>query len=298
MPKEILASAKKDFWSSFTVPLTGSPAACKVANVNLFGELFSEKTVMVFGTYDIILLSQKGESQNGPVYDTVLLTRSFSENISLLGFGIPAALPGAIGVQTRFSRPLRIHVRPGRITNLKTGDLLRCLFSGRSCVEIQVESEITAEITAEITLAGKTDPEPVPAASREKSPEGGGAAEREAGPVPVRDEKVSGAGKEFPPAEKSAAGEGSPPPDLEALAALVAKILDRREEKGRDPRPVQKQLPGEADRRPGGADSPAGVKIPRPVPGGLDLRQIPSRPGLEKIFLQNAPPPKPPEKSG
>ncbi|MGQ9823867.1 MAG: hypothetical protein ACUVSK_02540, partial [Desulfotomaculales bacterium] len=97
--------------------------------------------MLVFGTYDIILLSQKGESQNSPVYDTVLLTRSFSENISLLGFGIPTALPGAIGVQTRFSRPLRIHVRPGRITNLKTGDLLRCLFSGRSCVEIQVESE-------------------------------------------------------------------------------------------------------------------------------------------------------------
>lgn len=292
MPKEILASAKKDFWSSFTVPLTGSPVACKVANVNLFGELFSEKTVMVFGTYDIILLHQKGENQNGPVYDTALITRSFSENISLLGFGIPAALPGTIGVQTRFSQPLRIHVRPGRITNLKMSDLIRCLFSGRSCVEIQVESEITAEIT----LAGKPDLEPVPAASREKSPEGGGAAERGGGPVPLQEDKISGAGKEVPPAEKCAAGEGSLVPDLEALAAMVAKILSRREEKGNDLRSAQKQLPGGTDRRPAGAGSPTGVRIPHPVPDGVDLRQIPSRPGLEKIFLQNAPPPKPPEK--
>ncbi|MFZ5631768.1 MAG: hypothetical protein ACOY40_02890 [Bacillota bacterium] len=263
MSSQILAGVKKDFWSFLTVPLAGWPAACKIANINLFSELTSEKTVLVFGTYDLVFCYQKGIGRNGPVYDSAVVTRTFTESISLIGSGISGTLSGTVEVRAKFSRPLRIHIRPGRLTNLKMGDFIKSLLFRRACVEIQVESEIAAEIT----LVGETVQKADPAALSDSPPEGA---------VAAREVRIH---------------------DPEELADLVAKILRQREEKRSGLRGAVHQERERAVSRPGGGD-PGGVKMPRPDLEKMDLGQIPSRPGLSRTFVQNAPPSRPPGPGG
>lgn len=263
MSSQILAGVKKDFWSSLTVPLAGWPVACKIANINLFSELTSEKAVLVFGTYDIVFCYQKGVSRNGPVYDSAVVTRTFTESISLIGSGISGNLSGTVEVRAKFSRSLRVHTRPGRLTNLKMGDFIKSLLFRRACVEIQVESEIAAEIT----LVGETVQKALPAALSGSTPERA---------VAAREGKIH---------------------DPEELADLVAKILRQREEKRSDLRVADHQRSQRAGSWPGGAYS-GGVKMPRPDLEKMDLGQISSRPGMFKTFVQNAPPTKPPGPGG
>lgn len=265
MPRQILASTRKDFWTSFAVLLPGRPVSCRAANVKIFGELLSEKGVLAFGTYDVIFLCQKGGGPDASVYETVLFSRSFSESVQFVGSGINVNPGGTVEARAEFSQPLRLHFRPGKITNLRIGDLLKSLFSGGSCVEVQVESEITAEIA----LAKKTETELATAGAAPGPPE----------------EKIT-------PAEDSL-------PGLEKLAALVARYLQLEKEKKGGVQDVTRQDQKGADQPfSAAAAASSGVRVPHPILSQPDLLRIPSRPGLEKALLLDAPPQKPPEAGG
>ncbi len=263
MSKQILAGAKKNFWSLLTFSLAGYPAACKMANINLFAELFCEKTVLVFGTYDIVFLIQKKNRSglNSPEFNVSTVTRAFSEKIPLTGAWVSRAPHGNVDVRAGFSREPRVHVRPGRRTSLKLGDFFKSLFFRRACVEIQVESEIAVEILPAENSAPETAPAGLP-------------------------EKKRG----------DAAGEGNSS-GLDVLAEQVARILSLGEEKKGKFRVFARQEAGGEARRPG-AVSPDAMKISGRDYEKMDPGRIPSRPGLAGAFVQDAPPPRPPGKGG
>ena len=331
MSKQIIASAKKDFWSSLNIPLASHPVACKIANITLFSELFSEKTILAFGKYDIILCYRKGENEFGPVYDTTVITRTFCENLPVIGSGISGALPGALEVSTRFSRPLRVHVRTSKPANLKIRDLIKIVISYTTWLEVQVEGEIIAEIE----LAQETVQEAVPFApaegktgdktqsEKEKHKLAGeiiqnldykeeeGPPEAKVDDLSEQDGKIrqrkevnrSGTEKEVSgSSDKEAETLKNIPKenqsvDPEMLAGLVMKIIRQRDEEMVVHRETIRKEPEKARPR-AGYPAHTSVIIPHPAPHPLSLEQIPSRHGLHKTFTQGAPPPKPPGKDG
>jgi hypothetical protein len=296
--KQVIAGAKKDFWSSFTIPLSGYPVACKIANINLFGELFTEKTVLVFGTYDLVFCFRKGSGPDGPAYDTEVVTRTFSESINFIGSGISGTLSGTVEVQANFSRPLRIYTRPGKLTNLTIGEFIKSIVSRKVCVEVQVESEIASEtmLVKESVQESAPPAQPEPPALSEKKAGGKDHVEREDSRAGGQEGKSPDTGKETPPEEKAGKKE-SQMLDPEKFADLVEKILRQREEKKSGLRAVAKYRPEKADPRADGV-FPAGAPLSQPAFDNIDLGKIPSRPGLCMSFLQNAPPPKPPGTGG
>jgi hypothetical protein len=194
------ASFKKDFVSVFHVPLPDYPIACKIDNVSLLCELLFGKTILAFGKYDLIFCFQNRGSPSSPAYDTVIVTRTFCDQIQLTW---PlTALRGLIGVQACFGQPLHVRIRAGKPARLNLWenlwDLLKNLITGRTWIEAHVEGRITADITfahesPELELEIE---EPLPQARVDTT-----SGQQEAGA------------------------------ELAVLAALVQKIIDRRQGK-------------------------------------------------------------------
>ena len=333
MSKQIIASAKKDFWSSLNIPLASHPVACKIANIILIGELFSEKTILAFGKYDLILCYRKGENEFGPVYDTTVITRTFCENLPVIGSGISGVLPGALEVSTRFSRPLRAHVRTGKPANLKIRDLVKTVISYTTWVEVQLEGEIIAEIApaqeivqeavpvapAEEKTGDKTQSEkekhklklaaeiiqnldykeeevPPEAKADDLSEQDGKARQRKEVNRSGTEKEVSGSSDKEAETLKNIPKENQYV-DPEMLAGLVMKIIRQRDEEMIVHQETIRKNPEKARPR-AGYPAHTSVTIPHPAPHPLSLEQIPSRPGLHKTFTQGALPPKPPGKDG
>lgn len=306
MSKHRIASFKKDFRSFFNLPLAGHPITCKITNITLSGELFSEKKILAIGQYDLILCYPKEAFENSATYDTQITTRTFCQEIAELG-----NLPGEMELQVYFSRPLQVHTREGKPVSSGLFDSVRNFISNATWVEVQVEGEITAEIMQ----VQETGPEPVVAL-----PAGGKTDNRgqNEGASPGATEKRA----DRPPAEKvqtKAETQASPAHvHPEMLADLVLKIIRQREEEKNTGREAPRPKPGKAEpaKKNTKIELPPSFIFHTPEESGMQslaqymppsnkkikstefLAQIPSRPGLGKNILPNYPPPKPPGKGG
>ncbi|WP_027357570.1 hypothetical protein [Desulfofundulus thermocisternus] len=291
MFQQVLVSAKKEFWDSFIVPLAHYPVACRVTNVTLFGELLPDNTILVFGRYEFLFCHYKEENQFTPGYHAAVMPRTFCERIQPVGSWAAGALPGDVELQVSFSRPLRVHTRPGKPARLNLGDFWKSIFSYPAWVEVQVDGEITAEIA----LVPKSLPDlPRTVVSRLAGAEKNEGKE----PVPPQGmEKPGGLTEQEAPARGPAAETKPLTIDLEQLADLVMKILRQREQANVTGQEISRQEPNKAGSQVV-KPAPAVVTVADPPLPSLPLEQIPSRPGLYKTFQPYVPPPKPPGKGG
>lgn len=290
MFRQVLAAARKEFWDSFTVPLAHYPVTGRVSAATLLGELLPDGSVLIFGRYEL-LFCYKDEHAPAAGYQTIMVPRTFGEKVRpACSWAAGAPGGGEVELNLSFSRPLRVHTRPGRPARFSLVDWWKNIFSYPAWVEVQVEGEITAEIV----LATRSLTElPRVTGSRPQREE----QEASLQPEPARDAKSPGtlAGEEAPGGDPVT--EGKPlAVDVDLLADLVFKVLRQRERAETEPREESRQEP-----RQGAClvnPSPTAVSTADASPPSLPLEQIPSRPGLYRSLQLSAPPPKPPGKGG
>lgn len=326
MSKQTIASAKKDFWSSHSVSLASYPVACNIANITLFGELFLENKIIVYGKYDLIFCYPKGEDISGSVYDTKVTTCTFCENLSLTGSRISGPLPGAIEVSPRFSRPPRVHIRASKPSTLKIWDLIKSVISYTTWVEVQVEGEIVTEITTaqenvqefiltkpaeekkvdkeqsdkkKLEPPEKDNPDfnykqaekPQEVKAGELSEKDGNIEQREEQSQESTEKKACNLfKKELKTLESENKKNQSVDPEI--LAEMVMGIIHRREEE----RVLQRELiQQEPEKKQPFIVNPidTGVKIPYPVTHPSSLKQTPMRSVRQNTFLPDELPEKP-----
>ncbi len=145
MARKIGIPGKKDFLSTFYIPLSGYPVACKIDNISLLSELV-DKTVLVFGKYDLVFCLRNSELAPDPAYAPAIVTRSFCEPLQLAR--IPAAFRDASEIQIYFIQPLHAHIKVGKPSNLKLWDSFTSWLMGKTWVEAQVEGQIAVKIAA------------------------------------------------------------------------------------------------------------------------------------------------------
>lgn len=332
MSKQTIIGAKKDFRSAFNVPLDGQPVACKIANIYIFNHLSTlEKTILLFGKYDVILCYQKGENQSASSYDTVVISRTFCENISVKEIGIRNILPETIEVRSYFSRPLRARAGEGKPVNLKFFDQMKSVVSDAKWIGVQVEGEIAVELTRiqGFVKCPVTVPVAIPVKDgtgdkavgvREQSNQVIDRQEARAGDFAEERKKAIQGDVERDAAGTSGKKEKNPQfktqenlvtIDLETLAAMIVKIVRNQEEEKENCRRVpNKVLENMEVKKDALREAPsaktektwvranytspqAAIKAAQKTTYSLPLEKIPSRPGLHETFLQSAPPSKP-----
>lgn len=297
MFRQVLATARKEFWDSFTVPLSHYPVATRVLDTTLLGELLADGTVLVFGRYELAFC-YKDDHPLAAGYHTVVVPRTFGEKIQPAGSWATGPLAGEVELQLSFSRPLRVHTRPGRPARFSLVDWWKNILSYPAWVEVQVEGEITAEIA----LVAKSLPElprmaggGLPEAEKKEGAEAGSGVSLQ--PEPPRTGKSSGnLAEQEVPARDQAAESGPLTLDVDLLVDLVLRVLRQRERSETGAQGESRQEPrGEAQVV---GPAPAAISTAdTPLPS-LPLEQIPSRPGLYRAFQPYVPPPKPPGKGG
>jgi len=147
MSENISARIKKHLRSSFAIPLTGYPIACKLNNVTLFTELLPDKAILVFGNYELFFCCQKVKSGKSLFYETTAVHRTFCEIIPLSGPEIEELLAKDMQIKTWFSAPLEARISNFRPEGLKVWDRLKKVFSNSTWVGVLLEGELTAKIS-------------------------------------------------------------------------------------------------------------------------------------------------------
>lgn len=272
---------------SFVFPLRASerPLSGRVANAALFGELVPGGGVLVYGCYDLVLCYNSFWAE--------VLPRAFALQVQLSS----AAKKGELRVS--WSRPFEVVFRPSGPPRARPWELLKRLIWGRPCFEAVVAGEVAVEVIAA--------DEPSPVAGRAEEGQAAVDGQRKS----AADSAEDALGWER---KKTARRRGDEVTiELEALADLVAHLLDKRRQEAtisqkqfglEAGRPLpQEAWPGrsalerleeivrrvvreyEEEKRGGSGDAEALTSLP--------LEQIPSRPGLFQGFPQNIPPPKP-----
>lgn len=286
---DCLTYTKKRFCATFNIPLDRQPITCEIADASLSAKLFENNLILAFGKYDLVFCFQK-ENEND--YETSLTSRSFCEKLALTE--TTDQLPPGIIINAYFSQPLRIHTQVARPSNLTIWELIKNIFSSAIRVEVKVEGEIAAEVVRVKSEAG----EPAAATDKQTGPD------REAS---VEQDKQVDQGE---PVLKT---NDQPAINLEALAELVMKVIEKYEKEKVSLKEPAKILPEReqpfrertyAARTQAGASQPVpgtstGVVIPPPSFYSGQLAQVSSRPGLFKSFIrQPMPPPKPADAGG
>lgn len=297
MFRQVLATTRKEFWDSFTVPLAHYPVASRVSATTLLGELLPDGSVLIFGRYEL-LFCYKDEHPLAAGYHTVMVPRTFGEKVQPACSWAAGALGGEVELFLSFSRPLRVHTRPGRPARFSLVDWWKSVFSYPAWVEVQVEGEITAEIV----LVARSLPElprvaggGLPEAEKKEGDEAGSGVSLQ--PELPRTGKSSGnlAGQEVPGGDPAVESK-SLALDIDLLADLVFRVLHQRER-------AEAEAQGESRQEPRQeacvvSPSPAAISTADASLPSLPLEQIPSRPGLYRTLQLSVPPPKPPGKGG
>ncbi len=334
MSKQIVSRVRRGFHSTFNVPLDGQLLTCKIANVEIFDYLsVSEKTILLFGKYDVVICYKKREyeSESTPSYDTLVISRTICENISIEGTGIQESLLKTIETHSYFCQPLRAYVGEGKPVNLKFFEQMKNVIFNAKWIGVQVEGEIAVELTR---IQGFIKcPVTVPVAAPGEAGTGGKAVgvreqsnqvidrqEARAGSFVEEREKAVQGNVERDAAGTSGKKEKNPQfktqenlvtIDLETLAAMMMKIVRNQEgEKENCRRVPNKVLENTEVKKDALREAPpakiekTGVRANYNSPlavlesaqkttYSLPLEKIPSRPGAHETFLQSAPPSKP-----
>ncbi len=143
MPDSVIASTTEEIRSTFHLNLVDHPLAGRIANTVLFGELLSDRTVLVFGGYDLVLCHRRRGNKDDEACYTTVVPRTFVERIPLGAAGMPGK---AVQIRVSVSRPFQAGLRAGRPSRIKFWDLLKSMIWDGTWMEIQVEGEITVDV--------------------------------------------------------------------------------------------------------------------------------------------------------
>lgn len=308
-----LPSIKVQF--SFQTALPDYPVSCRIANPALFGKVLPDGELLVFGGYDLVFCCSLRQRSGGNFYRTVILPGTLTEKILPEKTGFV----GGERVEIELKHPLIAQVRPGKPSGVGIWRLLAGLFRDRVWVEVVIEGEIALK-----PAGSPLREEDARQASRRDAIGAAGIREKEAPEVPAGNQAGKNGRREPEPggvriSDKIAL-------DLDSLAYLVGRVIEQRE-KGALPEGPARGLadPGEkqelqpagrseeescsdilrryAARSDQGQGQQKGGFAAKQEFAGYDLSSIPlelipSRPGLEKTFVQETPPSKPPEYGG
>lgn len=143
VPDSVIASTREEIRSAFHLNLIDQPLAGRIANTVLFGEMLSDRTVLVFGGYDLVLCHRRRGNKDDEACYTTVFPRTFVERIPLGAAG----MPGKEGqVRVSVCRPFQARFRAGRPSRIKFWDLLKSMIWDGTWMEIQVEGEITVDV--------------------------------------------------------------------------------------------------------------------------------------------------------
>jgi hypothetical protein len=269
--RQIISSVKKDFLTTFQIPLPGFPISYAIDNITTHCELIYEKTILVFGKYDLVFCCPSTVKEFAPGYSTAVLTRTFCEPILVTGSDILEMLPGdSTDIQAVFGQPLHVRIKLGKPSPSRFWDLLKSLFLRQTWVEVFLGGQITAVI-AIVRESGH-----VPG-YRNLEPETGES-------LPQTGTITAAAQDGVSVQQKGADIDLEKMIDLKKIAEMVEKIIDQRQEERaskdraelrdlREPGPGGSSKPEAALAAPGEPDVLSAAKVTELVLNILHARE-------------------------
>jgi hypothetical protein len=119
----------QDFSTVEKLFLPGRPLSCQVTGTFIFAEPAGPDSVVVFGGYKLVFSCQRETGRPTPLYETVVLERTFCENIP-----VQSAKEETGSISVQFSQPLRAEAKP--------------LSRWSTYVEVAVKGEISVQTSA------------------------------------------------------------------------------------------------------------------------------------------------------